>query len=146
MLLEKLKDYKIIDWMKEGNVVRFFFGKKELDGWYGDDWDDRPYEHNAETVYSEFVEGYIDMAWPLDTVVKEPCEGYYNSPYCKDDFKLRNIPIIVTHKLVQDEYRWAYSDFQDCFTAATEKIFMGDPVDTLEDKGTILEVNIKDHE
>ena len=22
MLLEKLKDYKIIDWMKEGNVVR----------------------------------------------------------------------------------------------------------------------------
>ena len=132
--------------MKEGNVVRFFFGKKELDAWYGDDWDDRPYEHNAETVYSEFVEGYIDMAWSLDTVVKEPCEGYYNSPYCKDDFKLRNIPIIVTHKLVQDEYRWAYSDFQDCFTAATEKIFMGDPVDTLEDKGTILKVNIKDHE
>lgn len=146
MLLEKLKDYKIIDWMKEGNVVRFFLGKKELEDWYGDDWDDRPYEHNAENVYSEFVEGHIDMAWPLDTVVKEPCEGYYNSPYCKDDFKLRNIPIIVTHKLVQDEYRWAYSDFQNCFTASTEKIFMGDPGDTLEDKGTILEVNIKDHE
>ena len=35
-------------------------------------------DHNAETVYSEFVEGYIDMAWPLGTIVKEPCEGYYN--------------------------------------------------------------------
>lgn len=130
---------KIIDWRKEGNVVRFFLGKQDLEDWYGDDWDDRPYEHNAEEVYDEFVEGYVDVAWPLDTVVTEPCDGCDNSWYCKDDFKLRNIPIITTHKLAQGEYRWEYSNFNRCFTAATEKIFMGDTIDILlKGEGIIL--------
>lgn len=141
----RLEDLKIIDWNKEGNAVRFFLGKKELEDWYGDDWNDRPYGHNAETVYSEFIEGYIDMAWSLDTVVKEPCEGYYNSPYCKDDFKLRNIPIIVTHNLTNsDKYRWNYDEFQHCFAAATEKIFMGDSAETLLDKGEVLKIIINE--
>ena len=45
---------KIIDFEKKGNVVRFYYGKDSLKEWYGDDWDDRPYEHNAGEVYHRF--------------------------------------------------------------------------------------------
>lgn len=130
---------------KKGTLSDSFLVKKELEDWYGDDWNDRPYEHNAETVYSEFVEGYIDMAWSLDTVAKEPCEGCYNSPYRKDDFKLRNIPIIVTHNLTSsDKYRWNYDSFQNCFVAAAEKIFMGDSAETLLKKGEVLKIVVNE--
>ena len=53
---------KIIDWEAKGNVVRYFLGADDLESWYGDDWDDVPYEHNAEQVYDQFVKGYMDVA------------------------------------------------------------------------------------
>ena len=77
---------KIIDFEKKGNVVRFYLGEqtenwgwtnpeykdytgktptwlKPSDRYYGDDWDDKPYEHNAGTVYGEFIKGYKDIAF-----------------------------------------------------------------------------------
>ena len=71
---------KIIDFEVKGNVVRFYLGNKTDEwGWtnknykdrngntpdwlkpndtyYGDDWDDVPYEHNAGLVYDKFVKG-----------------------------------------------------------------------------------------
>ena len=46
---------KIIDFDKKGNVVRFYLGKDDLNDYWGDDWNDVPYEHNAGTVYDEFI-------------------------------------------------------------------------------------------
>ena len=89
---------KIIDFAKKGNVVRFYLGKDDLTKYYGDDWDDRPYEHNAGRVYDEFISGHVDIAFPFDWFVIEPSEDWrynMNSPYCKDDFKARNAPCIV---------------------------------------------------
>ena len=40
---------KIVDFKKEGNIVRFYLGET-INGIYGDDWDDTPYEHNAGEV------------------------------------------------------------------------------------------------
>lgn len=109
---------KIIDFSKKGNVVRFYLGEK-TEGWgwtnkdykdcsgkmpdwlkpsetyYGDDWDDAPYEHNAGPVYDEFVKGHRDVAFPFDDLVLEPCDGESNSPYCKDDFAARKVPCII---------------------------------------------------
>ena len=84
---------KIIDFKKKGNVVRFYLGEETPDwGWtrsdytrngttpdwlkpsdryYGDDWDDRPYEHNAGQVYEEFIKGYKDVAFDFDDLVLE---------------------------------------------------------------------------
>ena len=79
---------KIIDFEKKGNIVRFYLGEKTEDwGWtnpeykdytgetpswlkpkdtyYGDDWDDAPYEHNAGQVYEEFIKGQKDIAFDL---------------------------------------------------------------------------------
>lgn len=90
--------YKVIDYDKKGNLVRFYLGDIDLGYWTGDDWDDAPYEHNAGTVYEEYVSGVLDVCFPYDWEVYEPADDYSysgNSPYSKDDFRLRGIPFIV---------------------------------------------------
>lgn len=76
---------KIIDFERKGNLVRFYLGDDDLVEWYGDDWDDTPYEHNAERVYDEYIKGYCDMMFPFDDLVLEPCSGTCDSGWCKDD-------------------------------------------------------------
>ena len=46
---------KIIDFDKKGNVVRFYLGEDVCNDYWGDDWNDAPYEHNAGTVYNRYV-------------------------------------------------------------------------------------------
>ena len=98
---------KIIDWYKKGNLIRFFLGKDDCINYYGDDWDDFPYEHNAGLVYEEFVRGYIDVVIPFDYTAVEPEDDWRfdgNSPYCKNNFKEQKAPCLVIGK--DDEY-WA---------------------------------------
>lgn len=125
---------KIIDCELKGNVVRFYLGDKDAkfgwtnpnykyedgttpdwlkpsDDFYGDDWDDAPYEHNCGTVYSWFVKGYKDIAFDFDDVIMEPSDNYINSNYCRDDFKERKVPLfIVIPKDIYDKY---YCDAHD---------------------------------
>lgn len=89
---------KIIDVGSKGNVLRVYFGEDSLGkDYYGDDWDDRPYESNAGDVYDEFVSAYIDIYIPFSYSVREACDTFYNSPFCKDDFK-RGIPYISIYR------------------------------------------------
>ena len=110
---------KIIDFERKGNVIRFYLGERTADsGWtnpdykdfkgntpdwlkpsetfYGDDWDDSPYECNAGKVYDEFIKGYADISFPFDTIVLEPCDGAYNSNWSKDDMVARKVPCLIT--------------------------------------------------
>ena len=68
---------KIIDFEKKGNLVRFWLGTDDCSDYWGDDWDDAPYEHNAGYVYSEYVTGYIDYVFPFETLVLEPCDDWH---------------------------------------------------------------------
>lgn len=110
---------KIIDFKKKGNVVRFYLGEKTPDwgwvnpdyikggktpdwlkpedGYWGDDWDDRPYEHNAGQVYEEFIKGYKDVAFDFDDFVLEPADGAWdrNSRWSKEDMIARKVPCII---------------------------------------------------
>lgn len=89
---------KIIDFEKKGNIVRFYLGEDNLEKWWGDDWNDTPYEHNAGTVYDKFISAYIDIAFPFDWEIYEPGDDWNyrgNSPYCKEDFIKRQAPCIV---------------------------------------------------
>ena len=123
---------KIIDFKRKGNVIRFFLGEKTKDwGWtrpdykdytgktpdwlkpsdiyYGDDWNDRPYEHNAGQVYDKFIKGHIDVNCKYDDLVLEPCSGELNSSYSKDDMRDRKVPcIIIVPKEVIDEDKELY--------------------------------------
>lgn len=75
---------KIIDYELKGNVVRFYLGKSTLTNYYGDDWDDAPYDSNAGCVYSEYIAGTADIAFPFDALVLEPCTGEFNCSHTKD--------------------------------------------------------------
>lgn len=89
---------KIIDFERKGNVVRFYLGDDSLKNWWGDDWNDAPYEHNAGTVYDEFIAGHLDVTFPFDWYVIEPAQCWYyegNSPFCKEDFLNREVPCLV---------------------------------------------------
>lgn len=85
---------KIIDWDRKGNVLRLYLGEDNLKKWGGDDWNDRPYEHNAGTVYDEFVSKIVDIGFPYGYGLYEPADDDINSGFCKDDFK-KGIPFLV---------------------------------------------------
>ena len=129
----------VIDFERKGNVVRFYMGDTSADYW-GDDWDDVPYEHNAEQVYSEYVDHYIDVAFPIDTEVLEPKDDWRNngnSPYSKQDMKERKCPcIIIVPKASQDV------SMSDCYTTyisdeTCARIFFGDTLELLDDCETL---------
>ena len=142
---------KIIDFEKKGNVVRFYLGEKTEDwGWtrsdytingktpdwlkpsdtyYGDDWDDRPYEHNAGQVYEEFIKGYKDIAFDFDDLVLEPCCGAYNSSWCKDDMVARKVPCIIA--VPKEVYKDSWDDGFDIWVGADgiKKYYFGDEME-----------------
>ena len=86
----------LIDFEKKGNVIRLYFG--EDDQYWGDDWDDAPYEHNAGQVYDKFVKCYTDYAFPLNYFVTEPADDYRyrgNSPYSKQSMRDERCPCLI---------------------------------------------------
>lgn len=84
---KNIRELEVIDFKKKGNAVRLFLGKNGPQT--GDDWDDTPYEHNAEEVSPEYIEGAVDLYFPVDNDVREPADDCINSSYCKDDFKFK---------------------------------------------------------
>lgn len=121
---------KIIDFEIKGNQVKFYVGSDNCNNYYGDDWDDRPYEHNADKVYDRFILGYFVKTFDFDDVVMEPCSGHSNSNWCKNDMRERKVPCIcVLPKEYKEEYTWYYS-FEDISNNEnTIKFYFGDKID-----------------
>ena len=134
--------YKIIDFERKGNQVKFILGSTDLEKWYGDDWDDKPYEHNAGSVYDEFVLGEKIMTFDYYDAVLEPCSGTYNSPYSKDDMRSRRIPciVVVNKELLKDHIAyWGNTDdieFAQYASSADnkliQKLYFGDIIEMEE--------------
>ena len=112
------KELEVIDIGIKGNLVRFYLGKKEGEWgytnpdfkdfsgkkpywlkpsniYYGDDWDDAPYECNAGPVYAEFVKGYVDIAFDFDCSLLEPVTPETYKYWCKDDMVAKKIPCLI---------------------------------------------------
>lgn len=117
---------KVLDAEIVGNVVRLYLGDVDLDEWWGDDWNDVPYEHNAGSVYFEFVKAVCDVAWDLDHVVVEPCDGQINSSWCKDDMRARRVPVFAVLSVGAD--RWMYEGMYGKVVSndAATRVYMGD--------------------
>lgn len=115
---------KILDFELFGNIVKLYLGET-VNGIYGDDWNDTPYEHNAGTVYDKFYTDTVEIAFPLTTSVYEPCFGYDNSPYCKNDFLFRKVPFLLFGQLNE---AWKYSDFEYLLenVPTLNKLYIGD--------------------
>ena len=121
---------KIIDFTRKGNMVKFYLGAVDLETWYGDDWNDRPYEHNAGKVYDVFVSGERIIVFGWDDVVLEPSDGHNNSPYTKEDMIKRKVPCIcVLQSKYLDEYEdyWAFSEISG--NANVIRFYFGDEMD-----------------
>lgn len=118
---------KILDFECFGNIVKLYLGET-VNGIYGDDWNDIPYEHNAGTVYDKFYTDTVEIAFPLSTQVYEPCFGYDNSPYCKKDFLFRKVPFLLFGQL---EESWRYHDFDELLenVPTLHKLYIGDDWD-----------------
>ena len=127
---EEINNMKIIDFHRVGNLVRFYLGKDELEDWYGDDWNDTPYEHNAGEVYERFVSGYRDIVFPFNCIVAEPsCDwrNSGNSDWCKDDMRDRKVPCIVV--VSKDDY-WSSDEFSKYVTDdKAVKFYFGDKME-----------------
>lgn len=90
---------KILDFELKGNVIKFYLGT--CDDWWGDDWNDVPYEHNAGTVYKQYVQKTIQVAVPIEYDVLEPSSDWSyngNSPYSKEDMQSRKCPCLIIAK------------------------------------------------
>lgn len=118
---------KILDFELFGNIVKLYLGET-VEGIFGDDWNDTPYEHNAGCVYDKFYNKTVEIAFPLSTQVYEPCFGYDNSPYCKNDFLFRKVPFLLFGQLND---AWKYSDFEYLLenVPTLNKLYIGDDWD-----------------
>lgn len=120
---------KIIDFeIKRSDRVRFYLGNDDLKEWRGDDWNNVPYEHNAGKVYEKYVTGTIDIIIRDGDLIYEPCEGYLNSSYSKNDFVSRKVPcgIIVKHNDMDENQIHTFEDWLDY--EKTIKIYFGDNI------------------
>lgn len=122
---------KIIDFEKKGNIVRFYLGNDNDNDFWGDDWDDKPYEHNAGGVCDQYRVGHIDIAFAFDDIVMEPADSAWNgnSKWSKEDMKNRKVPCIC---VLEEKFKIEYEDF-DSFNDISNndksiRIYFGDKI------------------
>jgi len=121
---------KIIDFCKKGNVVRFYLGRDDLDEWWGDDWNDAPYDCNAEEVYDEYISGHRDITFPFDDMVLEPCDGNINCGWSKEDMIKRRVPcVIVVPKEITNESWWGNDFAHWVGVDGIKKYYFGDEME-----------------
>lgn len=131
---------KIIDFAKKGNVVRFYLGDDDLENWGGDDWEDLPYDLNAEPVYEKYVKATRDVAFGFDWLVLEPSDDYRINCQCsKYDMVDRRIPclVIVPPALLNDD---KYDVWSRSFTYWREidgiiEVYFGEHLDPADSDG-----------
>lgn len=81
--------YKIID-IKQHNVLRLYLANEDCNDYWGDDWNDTPFEHNAGPVYDKYIDATLDIYLPYDVVIAYPENDYCyygNTPFSKEMFK-----------------------------------------------------------
>ena len=89
---------KIIDFETKKNAIRFALGADDCNDYWGDDWDDIPYEHNAGPVYSRYVTGYATILVPFTHPICDMEHDWLipnNFKRSKEDFKMGRAPCLV---------------------------------------------------
>ena len=128
---------KVIDIETKGNVIKLYLGKNNLKDYYGDDWNDRPYEHNAGPVYNQFVSQTAEVYVPFDNFVCKPGEDWTyrgNSPYCKEDFRDKGVPAVIIVPAKECEYAWDVCYSQYVLMDTTVKICYNDDITDLTER------------
>ena len=122
---------KIIDFERKGNQVKFYLGDDNENNYWGDDWDDAPYEHNAGQVYDEFVKDTKMINFDFDDLVLEPSDGSLNSKWSKDDMSNRRTPCIIVVPAQLKKHNWSgeFNYWNQIQSNKITKFYFGDKVD-----------------
>lgn len=134
---------KIIDFERKGNVVRFYLGEDNLSEYWGDDWDDKPYEYNAGPVYSEFLTKTnlaFDVYFHIRDLIAEPAMNTsYDHAYSKEDMQKEIVPCIVIGLYKDFPNNYYFDSFTNLLgNKKTIKIYFNDDIDKVH---TILRDN-----
>lgn len=133
---------KVIDFELYGNVIKLYLGEENLDHYYGDDWNDTPYEHNAGEVYEQFVSGAIEIPIKTTHLILEPADDMDyngNSPFCKEDFRDKNVPFVVICR----NDGWWYSYSEEVERDDTIKLYFNEPLTSVLEKLDDLIIRIR---
>lgn len=129
---------KVIDFNQKGNVIKLYFGNDKDKKYWGDDWDDKPYEHNAGEVYDRFVVGYTEYAFPTNYDIMQPASDWHyggNSPFSKEDMKKRRCPCLIISIQKEDLYfSYDYSELLGSEEDDVLKIYFNDKFDDIDKK------------
>lgn len=122
---------KIIDFERKGNVIRFYLGNDDCNDYWGDDWNDSPYEDNAGRVYDRYIKGIKDVAIGFDDLVLEPQNNWtHDSRVSKEDMKKGLTPcVIIVPKSVHGD---GYNDEFRHYVGASDwvfKVYLGDDIE-----------------
>lgn len=85
---------------------------------WGDDWDNRPYEHNAEEPYYHYWKNNVEypikmkeLYFELPCLYSEPCEGHVNSPYSVEDINNHRCPWLTIQTSNKTHYIFAGTSY-----------------------------------
>lgn len=113
------KTLKVIDFEIKGNQMILYLGKPECEDYWGDDWNDRPYDCNAGIVYDEYVvDSVVVNFMGEDHDLREVSSLYFNAPFAKEDFK-KGEPFAFLN-IIEDTY--------DSFRSLQDRIFNNNTV------------------
>ena len=71
-----------------------YFTSQDLDKQWGDDWNDAPYEHNAEEPYTGEGWEIVKVAYNCD--LRTPAHNYLNSPFSVEQINAQQVPWLWT--------------------------------------------------
>ena len=87
-------DHACLDYVPDKQEYYAYFTPADLEKQWGDDWNDRPYEYNAEIPYDDYYDG--DMKVELN-IIRVPFYVYHDSWYVRfpRDWAYDNSPFSV---------------------------------------------------
>lgn len=96
-----------------------YFTTQNISQQWGDDWDDAPYEHNAETPYeytkhdkARGLAPWIIIKVAFDGDFDQPCSNRFNSCWCVRDINKGKVPWLTSPSYV-------YNKIEDIYAGAT---------------------------
>ena len=97
MEIEKYYNYKLcyVDQEDEYSSITTLYFTNDMEKQWGDDWEDAPYEHNAEPPYENETDIYSIIIEHCFSDICTPMKGYSNSPYSVKDINEGIVPWIT---------------------------------------------------
>ena len=100
------------------DIAALYYSNKDAKDVWGDDWNDRPYEHNAGEPYMNDGDTFEKIIIDVGSQMQLPEDGYLNSPYSVEDI---NSGAIAWIRIIEGKHSYslaANSTIEDLYRLA----------------------------